>query len=127
MSSEPALQNTPNVNLRRWPRYKLDVPIRLIAPKGDKVSIVQGRAQGLNEGGMAVFGGMELAVDEEVAIEFTPPYTGQPIRVRAVVRNRSGYNYGLEFLLEKESDFEGVGLIRAVLAAMGSRILEDYL
>jgi hypothetical protein len=23
---------------RRWPRYKLDVPIRLIARKGDKIS-----------------------------------------------------------------------------------------
>jgi hypothetical protein len=72
---------------------------------------------------MAVFCGMELAVDEEVTIEFTPPYTGQPIRVRACVRDRSGYNYGLEFLQETESDYDGVGQIRAVLTAMGSRIV----
>jgi hypothetical protein len=124
MSSEAGrLHQSPHPKLRRWPRYKLDVPIRLIAPKGDKISIVQGRGQGLNEGGMAVFCGMELAVDEEVTIEFTPPYTGQPIRVRACVRDRSGYNYGLEFLQETESDYDGVGQIRAVLTAMGSRIV----
>jgi hypothetical protein len=123
MSSEAALQGSPYANLRRWPRYKLDVPIRLIAPKGDKISIIQGRGHELNEGGMAVFGGIELAVDEEITIEFTPPYTGQPIRVRARVRDRDGYKYGVEFILATESDYESVGQIRSVLTAMGSRIM----
>jgi hypothetical protein len=123
MSSEAALQDSPYPKVRRWPRYQLNVPIRLIAPKGDKISIVQGRGQELNEGGMAVFGGMELAVDEELAVEFTPPYTGQPIRVRARVRDRDGYKYGIEFLLETDNDYESVGQIRTVLTAMGSRIL----
>jgi hypothetical protein len=122
MSSEAALPDSSYSNLRRWPRYKLDVPIRLIAPKGDKISIVQGRGHELNEGGMAVFGGMELSLDEEIAVEFTPPYTGQPIRVRARVRNRNGYKYGVEFLLETDGDYEAVGQIRAVLTAMGSKM-----
>jgi hypothetical protein len=107
---------------RRWLRYKLDVPIRLIAPKGNKISIIPGRGNELNEGGMEVFGGMELAIDEKVAIEFTPPYTGQPIRVRACVRNRRGYTYGVEFLLENDEDAENVAQIRAMLSALGSRI-----
>jgi hypothetical protein len=123
MPTEAVQPDIPTSKLRRWPRYKLDVPIRLIAPKGDKVSIIQGRGHELNEGGMAVFGGIELALEEEIAIEFTPPYTGQPIRVRARVRNRNGYNYGMEFLLETESDFDSVGQIRTVLTAMGSRIM----
>jgi hypothetical protein len=35
-----------------------------------------------------------------VALEFTPPYAGPPIRVRGTVRNRAGYRYGVEFLIE---------------------------
>lgn len=106
--------------LRRWPRYRVDVPIRLIAYKGDRVSIISGRGSELNEGGMAVLAGIELASEDSVAIEFTSPYTCQPIRVRGRVRNRDGYRYGVEFLLE--TDQEDVARLRAVLAAMGSRI-----
>jgi len=122
MATEASLPDQILPVRRRWPRYKLDVPIRLIAPKGDKISIVPGRGNELNEGGMEVFGGMELAIDEKVAIEFTPPYTGQPIRVRGCVRNRRGYTYGVEFLLENDEDTENVALIRAMLSALGSRM-----
>jgi hypothetical protein len=109
-------------NVRRWRRYKLDVPVRLIVSKENKVSIVQGRGNELNDGGMAVFAGVELRIDETVSIEFTPPYTGQPIRVRGRVCDRDGYRYGIEFLLETEDDRESVGQLRAVLAGMGTRI-----
>ena len=107
---------------RRWPRYKIDVPIRVIAPKGDKIAIVSGRGNELNEGGMEVFGGLELVIDEQVTIEFTPPYTGRPIRVRARVRNRRGYTYGVEFLLETPEDNDNVAQFRGMLSALGSRL-----
>jgi len=59
-----------------------------------------GRGNELSEGGMAVTAGAELRPGREVAIEFTPPYTSVPIRVRGTVRNRTGYRYGVEFLTE---------------------------
>ena len=90
-------------------------------PKGDRI-IVPGRGNELNEGGMEVFGGLELAIDEKVTIEFTPPYTGRPIRVRARVRNRRGYTYGIEFLLETPEDNENVDQLRSLLSALGSRL-----
>lgn len=107
--------------VRRWVRYKLDVPLRVIAYKDDRVSIVQGRGHELNEGGMMVFAGAELAAGAVVALEFTPPYTGLPIRVRCLVRNRSGYHYGVEFVQENGTDESCVEQIRVVLKAMGSR------
>jgi len=122
MATEAAIPGQQYTQARRWPRYKIDVPIRLIAFKGDKVLIIQGRGNDLNEGGMSVFGGVELREEEEVAIEFTPPYTGQPIRVRARVVHRKGYNYGVEFLLRTEDDGENVGQLRMALGAMSSRI-----
>jgi hypothetical protein len=105
---------------RRFPRYKLNVPVRVIADKSDKVVIVQGRGDELNEGGMAVFAGLELAVDAVVAVEFTPPYSGNPIRVRCAVRNRVGYNYGVQFLLDTQIDADRVEEIRNVLRGLGS-------
>ena len=122
MSIQATIPDPSYSNVRRWRRYKLDVPVRLIVSKENKVSIVQGRGNELNDGGMAVFAGVELRIDETVSIEFTPPYTGQPIRVRGRVCDRDGYRYGIEFLLETEDDRESVGQLRAVLAGMGTRI-----
>ena len=42
--------------------------------------------------------GVKLGVGDEVEIEFTPPYSGEPLRVRGVVRNCDGYRYGVEFI-----------------------------
>ncbi|HST10233.1 MAG TPA: PilZ domain-containing protein [Terriglobales bacterium] len=82
---------------RRWPRYRLDVPIRLIVQTANKISVIVGRGNELNEGGMALTAGVELRLGDEIHIEFTPPYSGSPIRIRGVVRNRAGYRYGMEF------------------------------
>ena len=106
--------------LRRWERYKIDVPVRLIAQRPTKVAIVPGRGRELNRGGMAVFAGVELSTDELVAVEFTPPYAGQPIRVRGFVRNRSGYTYGIEFVTENDSDYKNVGQLETILKTLSS-------
>lgn len=106
--------------LRRWPRYKVDIPIQLVAQGPTKVSIVQGRGRDLNGGGMAVFLGSELGLDEQVAVEFTLPNSAQPIRVRAFVRNRSGSGYGIEFITENDADYINVGQLESVLKTLGS-------
>ena len=81
---------------RRFPRYKVDVPVRVITQGLTRVTIVQGRGSELNIGGMAVFAGTELSIGAQVVVEFTPPYSGQPIRVRCFVRSRAGEIYGRE-------------------------------
>jgi hypothetical protein len=105
--------------VRRWPRYKIDVPVRLIAQRPTKVVIAQGRGRELGRGGMAVFAGIEISTDEQVAVEFTPPYSGQPIRVRAFVRNRSGYTYGIEFIADNDADYQNVGQLESILKGLG--------
>jgi hypothetical protein len=104
--------------LRRWPRLKIRVPVTLVLRKKDKTVFVQARGEDLNEGGIAIFAGVELRLDELVEISFTPPYQGNPMSARAVVRNRRGYTYGMEFITESEDDREQVGAIRAVLRTM---------
>lgn len=123
ISSTGALVNQPELStLRRWPRYRLDLPVRVIAEKPGKTVIGQGRGTELNEGGLALFVGLELALGEPVAVEFTPPYSGQPMRARAVVRNRSAYTYGVEFLMENNEDIGNASQIRSVLRGMAAAI-----
>ena len=107
---------------RRFRRYKLDVPVRVLKHTDEKVRYIDGRGNELNEGGMTVNAGVELDLGELVDVEFTPPYTGEPIRARAVVRNRNGYRYGLEFMMESPEDCERVVEIRIALQAMGKVI-----
>lgn len=122
MGTEAVTQSPTYPAVRRWPRYKLDVPVRVIAQKGDKAVITPARGTELNGGGLNLFAGVELNDDDVIEVEFTPPYSGDPIRVRCAVRNRRGYNYGVEFLMETDDDHERVGMIRGVFMSMGSRI-----
>jgi len=81
--------------------------------------MVQGRGSELNCGGMAVSGGVELEIGAQVAVEFTPPCSGRPVRVRCFVRNRQRYTYGLEFITENDSDYESVAQVESSLENMG--------
>jgi len=105
---------------RRWPRYKLDVPIRVIAARPGKTVIVAGRGRDISEGGMQVFAGIELRVDNHAEVEFTPPF-GDPLRVRAIVRNRRGYYYGLEFVRDTEGDLDKAAKLGEILKSSSSR------
>jgi hypothetical protein len=103
---------------RRWERHKIDVPIRLIFWNSlHSAKIVDARGRDMSEGGMAVFAGAELRIGDIVEIEFTPAYSGQPLRVRAEVRNRRGYSYGLEFLNDTSTELSHAARLRELLIA----------
>jgi hypothetical protein len=100
---------------RRSVRYKLDVPLRVILHEQDKTLIREGRGTELGEFGMCVLVGMELKVGGEVEIEFTLPYSGEPIRVSGAVRNRNGYRYGCEFIPDGQGERKDVARLRQAL------------
>jgi hypothetical protein len=91
-----SIQN-PNrlVNTRRWPRYQAHLPV-LISFKSDVSRLaVPGLASEISQAGMALYGGVPLRPGEVMEVEFRTP--GKH-RVAGIVRNRSGYCFGLEFL-----------------------------
>jgi hypothetical protein len=94
MSEATAIDRSPDfTSSRRWRRYKVDVPIRVIVSRAMKASIFDGRGTSLSAGGMALFAGAELRPGDQVAVEFTPPFSSPPIRVDAKIRNRTGYHF----------------------------------
>jgi len=120
MSTEVVLPEPGHATMRRWPRYKVDVPVRVITQSLTRGAIVQGRGSELNNGGMAVSAGTELSIGAQILVEFTSPRTGQPIRVRCFVRNRAEHKYGVEFITESDDDYQNVNQIETVLRCMGS-------
>ena len=100
---------------RRWPRHKIDVPVRAIIHKPDKTLILDGRGMEMSEGGICLLMDAELGLGEEIEVEFTPPYSGEPIRVRSEVRNRTGYRYGVEFVPEGKKERSEVARLRQML------------
>lgn len=102
---------------RRWQRYSVNVPIRVIVYHAMKASIFDGRGTSLSEGGMALFAGAELKPGEQVAVEFTPPFSAPPIRVDARICNRTGYHYGVEFLAADQTQQQCVDQLRLHLSS----------
>ena len=107
--------------VRRWQRFQVDVPVRVIVKKETKVVILDGRGSSLNEGGMAVYVGAEFKLGDQIAVEFTPAYS-PPIRVEAKVCNRTGYTFGLEFLVETSPQQEQAAMLRVHLATLAGPV-----
>jgi PilZ domain len=106
--------------LRRWPRYQVDIPLRLITQQPRKVAILPARGTGLNGGGMTIFAGVNLAIGEFIGLEFVTADSGELVRLRACVRNREGFAYGVEFIAENEADSESVRQIETILKSANS-------
>jgi hypothetical protein len=121
MSEATAIERSPDSTaIRRWPRYRVNVPIRVIVSRAMKASIFDGRGTSLSEGGMALFAGAELRPGDQVAVEFTPPFSSPPIRVDARICNRSGYHYGVEFMTLDHAQRQHVEHLRMHLASFAT-------
>ncbi len=58
---------------------------------------------------MSVLALVELFIGERVLIEFTPPHSQEMLRFQSWVRNASGDNYGVEFILANDNDYKNMG------------------
>jgi hypothetical protein len=50
---------------------------------------------------MTIFLPVDLYTGDPVAVEFTPPYSSQPVTMKGIVRNCQIYSYGVEFISDK--------------------------
>jgi PilZ domain len=83
---------------RRFPRYSVDVRISVqVFRDGDTISL-WGRSNELGEDGIGATLTGELQPGEVVSMELSLPLAAQPIKLRALVRYRSGLRHGFEFL-----------------------------
>lgn len=81
------------IEARRHPRYKFEVDVR-IYPRN--VQVVRGHSVDISVSGISAMLREEVPVGEVVRLEFSVP-TGD-IAIHAMVRHRSAFRYGFEFL-----------------------------
>jgi PilZ domain len=86
---------TPQSQPRRWVRQSVDLPVKIGIYSDSGAVLVPGRVTELSEGGMSLYAGMALKPGDLLEVEFELP---MPQTVQAVVRNRTGYNFGVEFV-----------------------------
>ncbi|PYX36283.1 MAG: hypothetical protein DMG73_07685 [Acidobacteria bacterium] len=86
-----------HTNTRRWQRYPVDLPVRILPCSRLPAIAVTGRGTELSQCGMALYAGVDLEPDDLMEVEFLIP---DSLRVMAIVRNRDGYYFGLEFLVK---------------------------
>ena len=88
---------------RRWPRYQVELPVRITALNGALTSPVTARGSAISRAGMALHTCVALNPGDLMQLQFP---MADPSRVNAVVRNRNGNCLGLEFLSQLLPDTE---------------------
>src|SRR5277367_5449711 len=86
----------PGMSGRRFERYELETELR-VAILGVDHREMRGRSLNINEGGMSGIFVDGWDVGTTVALQFSVPIATAPVKVKGVVRNRTGYRYGFEF------------------------------
>ena len=107
--------------MRLRQRLCLNTPVCLVAQRPDKLLLVDARFRDISDDGAAIFAAVELPIDSEVQVEFTPPIDHGPLRVRAIIRNRRKYVYGLEFLPRDRKEEETLQMLKAMLLPKGTK------
>jgi len=94
------ITTTTNLNdlfksIRRHERMNLNIRIALELSEPKKTLFAQ--TSDLSIGGMACYIPTELAIKDELTVVVQIPYSQERLYLKAVVRNRNSFRYGLEF------------------------------
>jgi hypothetical protein len=86
-----------HAEMRRWRRYPIDLPVRVIVPNGDghRKRFTPARGTAVSGGGMALYVDLPLKTDDEIEVEFETP---SQLQVMGTVRSHTDHCFGLEFL-----------------------------
>jgi hypothetical protein len=84
-----------HANTRRWRRFRVDLPVRVLTCSRLPAVVMTGRGTELSRNGMALHAAVDIELDDLLEVEFLIPH---PLKVLATVRSRRGYYFGLQFL-----------------------------
>lgn len=100
---------------RRFKRLRVDIRVQVFALIGGNQCSAYGRGHDVGQGGMAVYVPLELEVDDIIKLRFELPYSRTKFGLRAAVRNRSGFRYGIEFLGLSQEEKDELGRVSNLL------------
>jgi len=83
---------------RKWRRVKVDIRVKLWLDAEGAGSAVVVRSYEMGPGGMSVYAPEQIDVGASVVVSFALPGSQKALRFAAVVRNKRGFRYGVEFV-----------------------------
>jgi hypothetical protein len=101
---------------RLHPRMMVDIAIRAFPKDG---VLTNGRGHDIGAGGMAMYVPLELALGEKFDVSFQLPYSRIMLGLHAVVRNRNGFRYGIEFERVTPAEAAEINRVTAILEMTG--------
>ncbi len=104
---------------RRYPRYPADVRLSVQVFRNGDVASLWGHSNEIGEDGVGGTLTGPLEPGEVVSMELTLPLAAQPIKLRALVRYRSGLRHGFEFLAVTQQQRD---ILRRVCEMLSSRL-----
>jgi PilZ domain len=105
---------------RRYPRYAMDARINVEVFRAGSVSYLWGRSTELGQDGIGATLTGDLEPGEVVSMEFQLPLSPYPMKLRAIVRYRTGLHYGFEFLTPTPAQRASLDRVCHMLAAGAS-------
>ena len=85
------------VDARRRPRFKIEVDVTI---DSTTCGLLKGHTVDISESGVSAMLRLEVPLGEVVELTFTLPFG--PVKIYAMVRQRSAFRYGFQFM---ESNF----------------------
>jgi hypothetical protein len=83
---------------RRWERYDITIPVNVATVANGERTSFTGQACDISIGGLRLFLTREIAPGTSLLLEFPLPYSSAQLEIRGVIRNRTGYTHGVEFV-----------------------------
>jgi len=94
---------------RRQKRQLLNTSVRVFTSFGR----IEALGVNISDVGMCLFTIANLPLDSQIEVEFRPPRSPAPLRLRAIVRHRALYLYGIEFRPDSGQNSIGGGQAHA--------------
>ena len=98
---------------RRWRRVHFTVPVRVTVRKSRYTCVISGLGSLMNPGGISFSAEIDLAVGDEVEIALTE----HQVKLRGVIRDRAGNQYGVEFLATSAEENQQLARFRQILTS----------
>lgn len=83
---------------RRWERHAVTIPVNVELLVDGQRTRFHSQACDISRGGLSLFMTREIPIGVSVQLDFLLPYSSTPLLLRGVVRTRSGFNHGIEFV-----------------------------
>jgi c-di-GMP-binding flagellar brake protein YcgR len=86
------------MDARRHPRYEIDTEVDVATLGAKDRRVMRGRSLNISQVGMAGLFVTGWPAGTAVTLKFPVPVVSSPLSVDAIVRSRSNYRYGFEFM-----------------------------